>query len=206
MPGQITASQGTNLHKYSNKNKIHQFLLRRFLDAVHREIIRLAPSVILDFGCGEGLFWSAMWKRGMSRDCRVTGIDLRDAGLTIAKELCPQYTFAHINLLDLDPEKDRYDLITAIEVMEHLADPDTYLQHLCKLSRKNLILTVPHEPWFRLLNFLRGRNIAQWGNHPEHVNHWSLESFGDWAGTSIAIDRLYGVFPWVILVGSKKTL
>jgi SAM-dependent methyltransferase len=196
--------KGTNQYKYDNKNKIHQFILRRFLEALHREIIALSPSSILDFGCGEGFFLKAVSERGMPNGCRVTGIDIREDALAIAKELCPEYNFANIDLFDLVPEKENHDLVMAIEVLEHLADPGRYLGHLGKISSRKLILTVPHEPWFRLMNLLRGRNISHLGNHPEHLNHWSVRSFGAWAGEFLVIDRLYGIFPWVILVGSKK--
>jgi trans-aconitate methyltransferase len=204
MECQMAVIKGTNQYKYDNKNKFHQFMLRRFLDSVHREIKSLSPLSILDFGCGEGFFWKAMLDRGMPKKCQVTGIDIRDDALTIARELCPEFSFVNTDLFDLIPGKANYDLVMAIEVLEHLAEPYSYLQHLSRLSLKNLILTVPHEPWFRLMNFLRGRNLSRWGDHPEHINHWSVSGFGTWAGEFLIIDRLYGVFPWVILVGSKK--
>jgi 2-polyprenyl-3-methyl-5-hydroxy-6-metoxy-1,4-benzoquinol methylase len=198
--------KSTNEYKYANKNKLHQFMLRRFLDAIHQEIMALSPSSILDFGCGEGFFWKAMSDRGMPKECQITGIDKREDALAIAQKSCPEWSFENIDLFDLIPEKANYDLVIAIEVLEHLADPARYLRHLSRLSLKKLILTVPREPWFRLMNFLRGRNLRRWGDHPEHINHWSISSFGYWASEFLYIDRLYGVFPWVVLIGSKKDI
>jgi 2-polyprenyl-3-methyl-5-hydroxy-6-metoxy-1,4-benzoquinol methylase len=193
----------SNQHKYANKNRVHQYMLRRFLDAAHREIMRLSPASILDFGCGEGFFLKAMLDRGMPKDCQVTGIDIRNASVAMAKDLCPMFRFDCTDLFKLIPEKENYDLVMAIEILEHLTDPGPYLQHLTRLCRKNLLLTVPNEPWFRLMNFLRGRNIVHLGDHPEHINHWSLAAFGSWVRSYLIIDKLYSVFPWVILVANK---
>lgn len=200
----MTVTKSSNPSKYTNKNILHQYFLQRFLDMAHREITRLSPESILDFGCGEGFFWKAMLDRGMPQKCQITGIDIREDALEVARELCPMIRFESMGLFSLIHEKQSYDLVMAIEVLEHLKDPALYLQHLSRLCRNNLILTVPNEPWFRLMNLLRGRYIASLGNHPEHINHWSVASFGAWAGSYLVIDRLYSVFPWVFLVGSKK--
>ena len=36
-----------------------------------------------------------------------------------------------------------------------------------------LVVSVPWEPWFRLGNLGRGKNVARWGNDPEHVNFFN---------------------------------
>jgi 2-polyprenyl-3-methyl-5-hydroxy-6-metoxy-1,4-benzoquinol methylase len=200
----MAVTPSTNQQKYANRNVVHQYVLQRFLDAAHREISRLSPGSILDFGCGEGFFLKAMQDRGLPEDCRVTGIDARDAALAVAREMCPGFTFENRDLFHLTPEEYQYDLVMAIEVLEHLPEPAPFLQHLIRLSRGHILLTVPYEPWFRFMNFLRGRDLARLGNHPEHVNHWSRAGFGSWAASYVAIDRLYSVFPWVVLVGRNK--
>jgi hypothetical protein len=38
-------------------------------------------------------------------------------------------------------------------------------------------LGVPNEPYFRIINFLRGKNIEHFGNDIEHTQHWSSREF-----------------------------
>lgn len=192
---------GSNLFKYTNPNVIHRFVLNRFFDSVYSEINRIAPKDLLDFGCGEGLFLRAMKDRGLPSNYKITGIDIREEALAKARQLCPDVLFENRDLFNVDPQKRQFELVMAIEVLEHLDEPMRYLEHLVLLSRKYLLITVPHEPWFRLLNLLRGRYLAGFGNHPEHVKHWNVKSLGQFVDRCVVVERLYGAFPWVVLVG-----
>jgi 2-polyprenyl-3-methyl-5-hydroxy-6-metoxy-1,4-benzoquinol methylase len=64
------------------------------------------------------------------------------------------------------------------EVLEHLENPDQILHIISKLNFKNLVITVPNEPLWRLLNLMRGKYLRQLGNTPGHINHFSKTSLG----------------------------
>ncbi len=89
----------------------------------------------------------------------------------------------------------------AVEVLEHFREPENFLRHLTLLSTQYTLFTVPFEPWFRIMNLLRGRDISRLGNHPDHVNHWSPASFRRFLEPFIKIECLYVSFPWIISVG-----
>jgi len=193
-------TKSSHEHKYTNKNFLHRFFLNRFLDTVFFEIDTLNPNTILDFGCGEGFFLKAMQDRGLSGK-KILGVDNRKDAIERAITLIPDYDFRHLDLFQTKPDDFQFDLVIGIEVLEHLNQPETFLKHLTALSSKYVLFTVPFEPWFRIINLLRGRDIFRLGNHPEHFNHWSPASFKNFLEPYIKIEKLYVKFPWIVSVG-----
>lgn len=192
--------KGFDEHKYTNKNVLHRRFLDRFLDAAFSEISTLNPKTILDFGCGEGFFWKAMKDRGLSA-VNIVGVDIRKKSIERAKSILPEYDFRQLDLFEINPDDFQFDLVMAIEVLEHLHEPNLYLNHLSRLSSNHFLFSVPFEPWFRMINLLRGRDIMRLGNHPEHANHWSPTSFRKFLAPHIKIKKIYVRFPWIIAVG-----
>ena len=193
-------TKSSHEHKYTNKNFFHRFFLNRFLDTVYYEIDTLDPNTILDFGCGEGFFLKAMKDRGLSEK-KILGVDNREDAIERAITLIPEYDFRYLDLFQIKPNDFQFDLVIAIEVLEHLYKPETFLKHLTALSSKYVLFTVPFEPWFRIINLLRGRDILRLGNHPEHINHWSPASFRKFLEPYIEIKTIYVKFPWIVSVG-----
>jgi SAM-dependent methyltransferase len=186
-------------HKYANKNPLQRFALGRFFDAVAEEVRALQPELTLDFGCGEGLFLQRLKERGVSLG-RFCGIDLRPEALELARRRHPDDEFVCADLLTWSNSENRFDLVIASEVLEHLPGPERFLRRLIHFSSQHLLLTVPLEPWFRIMNLLRGRDLGRLGNHPEHVNLWGLRSFRKFVSPHVEIARAYTVFPFIIVV------
>ena len=190
--------ESTNTKKYSNKGRIHNLLLNRFLDVLYTEIKNIHPRSILDFGCGEGHFLEAMVARGLSKSTRVLGIDVKSEVIESAKRTLPEFNFKKVDILQSDISEKKFDLVLAIEVFEHIPKVNAYIQKLSSLSGKCMIISVPHEPWFRLANLFRGRDIVHLGNHPEHIHHWSPNSFNKFLSSYVQVTRLYKPFPWIV--------
>ena len=94
---------------------------------------------ILDFGCGTG---------GMLDDLKkfasVYGCDTED----IAIELCKQRGLENITKLDgktIPYENERFDVITAMDVLEHVEDDVFVMNELNRILKKGgyLMITVP---------------------------------------------------------------
>jgi len=187
-----------HLRKYSNQNLIHKFTLGRFFDKVADEVQRIQPENTLEFGCGEGLFLEQLKKRKVIFP-HLTGIDLRKDSIIFAQDLHPEYFFQCIDLFDFEP-KHSFDLVIASQVLEHLIDPGLFLGKLVTLSRNLLLLTVPWEPWFQLMNLIRGRDISRLGNHPEHVNLWTVRGFKKFVCQHAKLLHVTTVFPFIIIV------
>lgn len=194
-----------HINKYSNKNPLHRFALNRFFDLIAAEIDRIRPDRILDFGSGEGFFIDELIKRNVVLH-EYLGVDTRQNALKEAKLKHPQFSFVNADLLNCALDGEQFDFVIASQVLEHLPQPEKYLEILCSLSKGSLLLTVPNEPWFRILNLLRGRDIKKLGNHPDHVNLWSFKQFCDFVGDFIIIERAYKAFPFTIIVGRPANL
>ncbi|MBL8397704.1 MAG: bifunctional 2-polyprenyl-6-hydroxyphenol methylase/3-demethylubiquinol 3-O-methyltransferase UbiG [Candidatus Accumulibacter sp.] len=85
---------------------------------------RLAGLKVLDVGCGGGLLSEGM--RAMGAD--VTGIDLSEKALSVARlhllESGLTVDYRQIAAEDLAAEQaGRYDVVTCLEMLEHVPDP-----------------------------------------------------------------------------------
>ncbi|WP_406700923.1 class I SAM-dependent methyltransferase [Singulisphaera sp. Ch08] len=177
-------------------------MLSRLYGTLYQLVTGLAPRRILDFGCGEAHFWGTLARFGPLPE--VLGIDLRPDAIAAATMRYPAARFLCIDLFELPNPDPSFDLVIASEVLEHLRSPDRYLARLCELSTRWVLLTVPHEPFFRLCNFARGRDLRRFGNHPEHIQCWSKRSFGRFVSAHLEIVRLETSFPFVILLGRVR--
>lgn len=96
----------------------------------------LAGRRVLDVGCGGGLLAECMARRG----ARVTGIDLAPGALEVARlhalesGIAVEYRLiAAESLAKAEPEA--FDLVTCLEMLEHVPDPPAILAALARLVR-----------------------------------------------------------------------
>ena len=96
----------------------------------------LAGKNILDVGCGGGILSESMAHEGAN----VTGIDMGDANLTIAKmhlhESGEKVTYQKIPAEELAEQNPaQYDVITCMEMLEHVPDPSSIIRACRKLIK-----------------------------------------------------------------------
>jgi trans-aconitate methyltransferase len=192
-----------HLFKYSNRNPFHRLTLARFFAAVTQEIRQIQPQNVFEFGCGEGFFLQELKKRGIVFDSFV-GLDLRRQAIEMARELHPEYSFFEADFPSWDYPVKSFDLVIASQVLEHLAEPEKFLERLVAYTGSHLLLTVPWEPWFRIMNLLRGRDINRLGNHPEHINQWNIRQFKRLVARYAYIQKTRAVFPFIIVIATVQ--
>lgn len=189
---------GNHHHKYTSDNPAIRLLTERFLarlESVFAEVHADTPEGgVLEVGCGEG----EIAQRLRARWPHVTGLDLPDAGLRAAWEGIGDVAFLHGDAERLPFEDKAFDVVVAVEVLEHLRDPAQGLRELARVSRKHLVLSVPREPLFRGGNLLAGRHVRDFGNTPGHLNHWSTAGFVRFASQAGAVRAIHKPFPWTI--------
>ena len=101
---------------------------------------------LLDVGCGDGRFLKEVSMRYSDIECM--GIDRSSCAIQLAKAMNPRVTY---KCLDITREKNlkKYDVITAIEVLEHIFPNqlDEFIGGIASVLNSNgrLILTVPHK-------------------------------------------------------------
>ena len=91
---------------------------------------------ILDVGCGGGILSEGMAKAG----AEVTGIDMGEAPLSVAKlhllESKLEVEYRQISVEDLaDETPGSYDIITCMEMLEHVPDPASTIEACSRLVK-----------------------------------------------------------------------
>ena len=169
----------------------------RSLDELMR---RAAPTSLLDIGCGEGVL-THQWAVELG-DARVVGIDLEDPQLQAQWEerAAPNLEYQIMKAENLPFADDEFDLATAIEVLEHVPDPQHTLAEMARCTSRHLLVSVPREPLWRMLNVARGAYWSDLGNTPGHLNHWSRRSFVQLLSRHGTVVEVRSPFPWTMLL------
>jgi SAM-dependent methyltransferase len=92
------------------------------------------------------------------------------------------------------------DLVTSIEVLEHLTDPPAAVDEFARICRPGgrVVVSVPWEPWFRLGNLGRGKNLGRLGNDPEHVQQFTPDRLRALLAVRFEHVEVARAFPWLI--------
>ena len=189
-----------NEGKYRSKNPVVRYLVGRFLRRVSDLAATEGPRRVLEVGCGEGIVLATLAER--LPGARFDGLELDETALEQARLRCPVTTLVRGDACEL-PFGDRsFDLVVCLEVLEHLPEPRRALQEIRRVARGGCLLSVPHEPFFRAGNFLRGKNVGRLGDPSDHLQHWGAREFAAFCGRELAVRVRTGAFPWLIVYGT----
>ncbi|GGB88154.1 ubiquinone biosynthesis O-methyltransferase [Marinobacterium zhoushanense] len=99
-------------------------------------IAPLAGKRVLDVGCGGGILSESMAQRG----AEVTGIDMGEAPLKVAKlhglESGVSVRYRQVTVEQLaEEEPESFDIITCMEMLEHVPDPASIIAACARLAR-----------------------------------------------------------------------
>src|SRR3984885_10720187 len=151
------------------------------------QVAPLSGARVLDVGCGGGILCEAMAKRG----AQVLGIDLSQAVLDVAdlhaleSKLQIQYRATAAEELAV-AQPAEFDLVTCMEMLEHVPDPAAILGALARLVRPGgdvIVSTLNRKPLafavailgaeyiarilprgtHEYLKFIRPSELARWG-------------------------------------------
>ncbi|MDJ0776316.1 MAG: bifunctional 2-polyprenyl-6-hydroxyphenol methylase/3-demethylubiquinol 3-O-methyltransferase UbiG [Gammaproteobacteria bacterium] len=120
------------------------------VDYIDRHCGGLDGKRVLDIGCGGGLLCEAMASRG----ARVTGIDLAEKSLQVARlhlhESGLEVDYQHTSAEDFAAgSATRYDVVTCLEMLEHVPDPGSIVHAaatLLKPGGRLLLSTINRNP------------------------------------------------------------
>lgn len=190
--------------KYQSTNPISKYLVSNFTS----KIISLAKESGLhdahEIGCGEGQICGLLANSGF----KVRGCDISEESLAVARLEAGRHgleiPFKRQSIYDLNFDNDAADLVLCCEVLEHLPDPELALKNLVSITKKNLIVSVPREPIWHLMNMARGRYWSALGNTPGHFNHWTTGQFVNFVRKYIHVDKVLTPLPWTIVSGRPR--
>ena len=127
---------------------------------------------LLDVGCGTGYFIAAARADGY----HVSGIDLSHGQLEVARR---RFGLTDVHALTLDEYAGRvapmsFDLVTAFQVLEHVADPAAFLRKIRTLVAPEGFVAIGVPNW-RVWSLLR----EPLDRPPNHLTRWSARSLHD---------------------------
>lgn len=151
---------------------------------------------VLDVGCGGGILSEAMARCG----AQVTGIDLAEKSLSVARlhalESAVDVNYQAIAVETLaEQQGQHYDVVTCMEMLEHVPDPASVIQACARLTKPGgklffstlnrnlksyLMAILGAEYWLRLLprgthqygRFIQPSELARWARAANlEINH-----------------------------------
>jgi 2-polyprenyl-3-methyl-5-hydroxy-6-metoxy-1,4-benzoquinol methylase len=191
---------GNTFDKYGSANPVLRRLVAGFAASAADLIAQAAPASLLDVGCGEGVL-TERWAAGLAPG-KVVGVDLHDPALAAhwsARERA-NLSFAVMRAERLDFGDSAFELVAATEVLEHLADPAAALAEMARVASRWLLVSVPREPLWRLLNLARGAYVPALGNTPGHLQHWSRAGFCRLLAAHGELVAVRAPLPWTMLL------
>lgn len=120
---------------------------------------------VLDIGCGGGLLAEGMAERG----AKVTGIDLSEGAIKVAKlhlkESGRQVDYRLVSAEAMAAEMPgAFDLVTCLEMLEHVPDPASIISACCTLVRPGgqvIFSTINRNPKAFALAILGGEYLLR---------------------------------------------
>jgi SAM-dependent methyltransferase len=198
-PGLDDAAAGQDAAKYGTSNPVVQKLLARWMGTLQGVLGDVSGVRVVDVGIGEGFALERMFPPGTE----AVGLEYRHDKARVAADKLPSVAVLRGDAGVL-PFPDRsVDLVTSIEVLEHLPGFEQAVAEMARICRGRLVVSVPWEPWFRLGNLGRGKNVKRLGNDPEHVNFFSPARLRRALGAHFDEVRVVKAFPWIIAEASE---
>jgi len=120
---------------------------------------------ILDIGCGGGLVCEPMARL----DGKVTGIDADANAIAVAKEHASEaglkINYKAAPSEDLLKNKKRYDVVLALEIIEHVSDANEFIKNaleLCKPDGLLILSTLNRTPKSYALGIIAAERLLRW--------------------------------------------
>ena len=191
---------GNTYDKYGSSNPLVRRMMTGFERTLDDLLAAASPLSLLDVGCGEGVLVHK-WAQRLPA-ARVVGIDLQEDSIQLGwrERQAPNLEYRVMKAENLPFADGEFELASAIEVLEHVPDPEHTVAEMARCASGHLLVSVPREPMWRMLNMARGAYLSDLGNTPGHLNHWSKRSFVRMLERHGKVVQARSPFPWTMLL------
>ena len=186
--------------KYTQANALTRRLLNRFFLAIGKLLEELEVESALEIGCGFG-FSTARLREMLAPEVALEASDVEERLVRAAAAANPGMPIRIESVYQLDRPDRSFDCVLALEVLEHLQEPARAMREVCRVSRRWIIVSVPREPIWRILNLARLKYVSRLGNTPGHVQHWSAGGFKRFVQQFCHVRAVCKAMPWTIVLG-----
>ncbi|WP_322806518.1 class I SAM-dependent methyltransferase [Thermanaerothrix sp.] len=190
---------GHYFNKHISKNPLVRILVRGYKKALSSLVVSIEFNSLLEIGSGEGYIISYINQVTNPKVIVASDLDWKLLNENKAKVEVTHKLVCRGEALPFD--KKSFDLIVLCEVLEHIINPSLVMEEVRRVGKKWFLASVPHEPWWRILNMMRFKYLGSLGNTPGHVQHWTLQGFVDFTSKYVLIERVSTAFPWIFVVG-----
>ncbi len=114
-------------------------------------------KTILDMGCQDLYLYNKLKMK-----FKITLSDYEPKSKIIKKE----------NVECLSFKNSSFDTVLCLEVLEHTNDPVKAIKELARVTKKDLIISVPNEPFFTLFRLLVWEDEHMWAITPKILKHY----------------------------------
>ncbi|MGF7229589.1 MAG: methyltransferase domain-containing protein [Candidatus Saccharibacteria bacterium] len=213
-PGDLRATPEVEdfAHKYTEEGsgKIGGKLIDHYFEAVGElfaasDLQKMPKFTAIELGCGEG-FSTQRLSKILPKQAAFTASEYVDALVPKAQANNPDVSVVQESIYELTHADNSFDVVFLLEVLEHLDFPDKALAEIKRVLKPGgyLILGVPREPLWCMLNMARGKYLRHFGNTPGHLNHWgqhTLRMFIEGNFGQVLQSRT--PLPWTLVLAQK---
>lgn len=187
------------LKEYQSRNPITKFLIDNFFKKIERLVSKLENvDKVLDVGCGAGESSREIGALFKGKHFEVSEYDERY--ITKLKETGFPYHITQESIYSLKRKDNEFGCVFLLEVLEHLDNVDLALKELFRVSGRYVLISVPNEPLWRILNLLRLKYIRNFGNTPGHINHWSPRKLKSLISAYGRVMDISLPIPWILVL------
>lgn len=191
------------LVKYSSQNPLKRFLLNNFFSTIRKIVKKFGQDYrLLEVGCGPGESSRRIAAMLNGRYFEVS--DYEERFVRKLRQRRFPFKVTRESIYSLQRRDGEFDCVLLLEVLEHLDDVNLALKELFRVARRYVVISVPHEPIWRIMNMLRLKYLKSFGNTPGHIHHWSPASLKKLIARFGKVKKIYTSMPWIIVLAEKN--
>lgn len=193
------------IEEYKSLNVISRYLINNFYLSLAKKVLKNILHKVenfLEIGCGAAestlrilpIIGNIKYEATEYDERYIEAINKRNLPFKVTQE----------NVYNIKRSNATYDCVIMLEVLEHLENYDIALKELFRVSSKYVIISVPNEPLWRILNLMRFKYIKNLGNTPGHINHWNKNSLKKLLSRYGEVKTIVTPLPWIIMLIEKN--